>query len=360
MIKVSPNSYSCNCSSFVVWFTQRKTCFITQGSLVTGSFSINGCPSRRISQRYVIGTPTKNGFSNVKLPENLNDEYFRKEREKRSKKEEGDILQSKKMGYDKILAEFQRFFAPVVEKPSKNAFISEEPEHILKSGNYNKVPIIIATNSNEAAFHRGMRIGEGSRWSFDCKLEIPVDLRKKLSEKEESEVVEKIYNFYKLPAEVSEEKSFRKNEPLQKYFSCSFSLDLSPVHVSGNKVRYRFHEKDVDENCLLRGFRKDFWELPWRRIELFIWYLSFRQMEPNSSEENTMKRLVKLWTNFAKHNNPTPENNEDDSGISWIPIEQNKHHYLDIADELTMKMNLFSERNKFWNDIYNEYSKKLN
>ncbi|KAK9875468.1 hypothetical protein WA026_007860 [Henosepilachna vigintioctopunctata] len=109
---------------------------------------------------------------------------------------------------DTIIAGFQRVFAPIVEKPSKDAFISEEPEHLLKSGNYNKVPIIIGTNSNEAAFHRGMRIFEGSRWSFDCKLEIPLDLRKKLSEKEEAEVVEKILNFYKLPADVREESSF--------------------------------------------------------------------------------------------------------------------------------------------------------
>ncbi|KAK9874427.1 hypothetical protein WA026_002771 [Henosepilachna vigintioctopunctata] len=67
--------------------------------LVTGPFGINGCPLRRISQRYVIGTQTKIDLSNVKLPENLNDEYFRRERKKRSKKEEGDIFQTKKEGY---------------------------------------------------------------------------------------------------------------------------------------------------------------------------------------------------------------------------------------------------------------------
>ena len=67
--------------------------------LVTGPFLLNACPLRRVSQRYVIGTETKIDISGVKLPENLNDTYFRRERKKRAKKEEGEIFQTKKEGY---------------------------------------------------------------------------------------------------------------------------------------------------------------------------------------------------------------------------------------------------------------------
>ncbi|RZC32241.1 60S ribosomal protein L6 [Asbolus verrucosus] len=67
--------------------------------LVTGPMKINSCPLRRISQRYVIGTQTKIDLSEVKLPANINDEYFRRHREKRAKKEEGDIFQAKKEAY---------------------------------------------------------------------------------------------------------------------------------------------------------------------------------------------------------------------------------------------------------------------
>lgn len=44
----------------------------------------------------MIGTETKIDISDVKLPENINDLYFRRERKKRAKKEEGDIFQTKK------------------------------------------------------------------------------------------------------------------------------------------------------------------------------------------------------------------------------------------------------------------------
>jgi len=67
--------------------------------LVTGPFKINACPIRRISQRYVIGTQTKLDISGVKIPETINDAYFRRERKKRAKKEEGDIFSSKKEVY---------------------------------------------------------------------------------------------------------------------------------------------------------------------------------------------------------------------------------------------------------------------
>jgi len=67
--------------------------------LISGPFLINACPMRRISQRYVIGTNTKIDISGVKLPENIKDEYFRREKKKRAKKEEGDIFSTKKESY---------------------------------------------------------------------------------------------------------------------------------------------------------------------------------------------------------------------------------------------------------------------
>lgn len=67
-----------------------------KGLFVSGPFGINACPLRRISQRYVIATETKIDISDVKIPVNINDQYFARKREKRAKKEEGDIFQTKK------------------------------------------------------------------------------------------------------------------------------------------------------------------------------------------------------------------------------------------------------------------------
>ncbi|CAB0041390.1 unnamed protein product [Trichogramma brassicae] len=79
----------------VVFMKQLKSGLL----LVNGPFLINGCPLRRIHQNYVIATSTKIDMSGVKLPENLNDEYFKRVHEKRAKKEEGDIFAVKKTKY---------------------------------------------------------------------------------------------------------------------------------------------------------------------------------------------------------------------------------------------------------------------
>nr|CAD7441999.1 unnamed protein product [Timema bartmani]CAD7458765.1 unnamed protein product [Timema tahoe] len=67
--------------------------------LINGPFKLNGCPLRRISQNYVIATSTKLDFSDLKVPEHLNDKYFKRNKPKRPKKEEGDIFNQKKEAY---------------------------------------------------------------------------------------------------------------------------------------------------------------------------------------------------------------------------------------------------------------------
>lgn len=59
-----------------------------------GPYSVNGTPLRRVSQAYVIATRTKVDISTVKIPDNLNDAYFR--RTKLDKKSSGDIFSDSK------------------------------------------------------------------------------------------------------------------------------------------------------------------------------------------------------------------------------------------------------------------------
>merc|ERR1712088_85644 len=46
--------------------------------LVSGPYALNGCPLRRVNQRYLLATKTKLDVSGVTIPEHVNDAYFKR------------------------------------------------------------------------------------------------------------------------------------------------------------------------------------------------------------------------------------------------------------------------------------------
>lgn len=79
-------------------------------------------------------------------------------------------------------------------------------------------------------------------------------------------------------------------------------------------------------------------------------------MKPGIPEWNAMENVIKLWTNFAKYGNPTPEFEE--FYVTWKPVKDQTLNYLDIGTKsLTMKSNPFHERMTFWNNLEEKYAK---
>ncbi|XP_011631588.1 60S ribosomal protein L6 [Pogonomyrmex barbatus] len=109
----------------VVFLKQLKSGLL----LITGPFLINACPLRRVSQNYVIATSTRLNLFGIKLPQHLTDNYFQRKRDKRAKKEEGDIFSKKKEEYkpsDQRIADQK-----VVDKMIINAIKKHKDKKLL-------------------------------------------------------------------------------------------------------------------------------------------------------------------------------------------------------------------------------------
>lgn len=102
--------------------------------LVTGPYAFNMCPLRRIPQNFVIGTSTKIELGDFKLPEHLNDVYFKKNKKgtKRTvKRKEGeDIFTRKKERY--VPSEQRKADQKVVDEAIIKAIGKREDKKILR------------------------------------------------------------------------------------------------------------------------------------------------------------------------------------------------------------------------------------
>jgi len=92
--------------------------------LVTGPMKLNSLPLRRIAQAFVIATKTKIDVSAVKVPDHVNDAYFRRTDFKTAKKDDNDLFASGKTEYvvsDQRKADQKTVDAPILAAIRKHA-----------------------------------------------------------------------------------------------------------------------------------------------------------------------------------------------------------------------------------------------
>ncbi|KAM3956544.1 carboxylic ester hydrolase [Aphomia sociella] len=86
--------------------------------------------------------------------------------------------------------------------------------------------------------------------------------------------------------------------------------------------------------------------------------LNYR-LDDDSPELAVSKRMIQLWTNFAKTGNPTPPvDYESVVDFKWLPVNDTSHvDYLNINSKFTLEKDPESKRVRFWDWIYENYAK---
>ncbi|KAK5645312.1 hypothetical protein RI129_006612 [Pyrocoelia pectoralis] len=254
---------------------------------------------------------------------------------------------------DRYQVRYFRPFGAVVEQyVNPDTFLAKEPLDIIKSGEYNHVPLMIGFTSREGYFAKQKY--NISQIGGDFEDEILFSLNVNKDTDLSKEVARKIKNFFY----GDEEPSSRNTTPF--YLLQSDNMFLRPLynsvkhHCSTSKYPVYFYRISIDSN--LNFFKKHF------RINehgvshaddigyLFT-HLFSPKIVPGSIEEDGMKVFVKLWTTFAKTGNPNPTTPHPLINVTWKPAKKNELNFLDIGENVTVGVNPESTRMRFWDEI---------
>lgn len=255
-------------------------------------------------------------------------------------------------------------FVPVVE-PTKESiderFLVEDPIRAMLSGHYsNIVPLIIGGTSEESLFViRELMIDPDSfnRFNQNPHLLIPSSWKNRLNSQQCDEVSELIRSFYfsKGILHESEEGQYEYSQyasDVQFLYPIDKTVQMMAVNYKAPIFYYNFSFSGALNNNKRFMFLENFPGATHGDELAYLFKPTFnltRDIPSTDPAWEVQKRVLQMWTNFAKTGNPTPETG------AWQPYDLKEQRYLSIGREMEMKSLLLSDRMNFWRRLEDQY-----
>ncbi|KAI2474029.1 hypothetical protein C4B38_000111 [Diabrotica virgifera virgifera] len=251
---------------------------------------------------------------------------------------------------------------PVIEVEHAGAFLTKNMYQALKSGDFNRVPLFIGANSEEyISLATDMDSLRKRAASYDKSLKNLVPHTMNIVNKQKlDELGHKIKEIY-----MSANETFKDNLGLAiAYNSESHFLNPCVRHAEiqsqyTDVYFYKFSYAGLmgrNTNITLPGTEKDT-----HGEELFYIFKRALNGYDNSDLSRfsnddvlTHKRMIKLWTNFAKYLNPTPESDPLLQNMTWPKMEPDQLNYVNIDTDLEIENNIKHGRYIKWRDLFEE------
>ncbi|KAJ9587176.1 hypothetical protein L9F63_019301, partial [Diploptera punctata] len=243
-------------------------------------------------------------------------------------------------------------FRPTSEENSSGdqQFITDEPINLLAAGIFNDVPFISGTVTDEGMVMLMEIQGDSSKletFNNNMAYMIPENLNVDIDSDEGKELGEKIRSFYFNGGNLTQDTmqgliNLYTDTMFEygtvKHVQMQAKLAKSPVY------QYYFTFKGSSSTAVGHGE-----ELK------YLFYDPRQNYSTGSPEQITSDRIVKLWTNFAKTGNPTPDDDAVLENVTWSPATDEEHNYLEIGSDLSLKQDLQPSRMEFWEEEYETY-----
>lgn len=254
-------------------------------------------------------------------------------------------------------------YAPVVEpeEAEEERFLIEPPLTMIKKGIVNDVPFIIGHNNQESLYGiRELNIDTHiwEKWNNNSHYLVPSEWHIQPGSAAAEDIIHQVRKMYFNGKQIIDDKMEYITFNLDRTFGYN-TYKAVQMHSAIQKqpVYYYIFSFDGIMNYIKKIFLVMNYEGAMHADELgYLWKMAYVPAPalPGSPSAVTKSRMTKMWTNFAKYGNPTPE--VDGLITAEWPRVQEEQFYMDIDNELMAKKEPHAERMKMWKELDKKYN----
>ncbi|XP_049799264.1 esterase FE4-like [Schistocerca nitens] len=244
---------------------------------------------------------------------------------------------------------FSCVWAPSVEPENDSAFLTEEPQKIVAEGRFNKVPYLAGAldleqlrqtrrNGVLSTEEQVSNLTENFDTIVGCDIRLP-------TRQERLDAANSVKQFYYNGSDITLEDS---------YTTALFDSHLFFVEGVDAMVRSVARYSTEPVYYYLFSFNGPLSSYPGGAGASHgddIHYLFARdEVEPDSPSGIIQAQMTEMWANFAKYDDPTPEQTSLLTQ-TWKEYDESSQFYLEITSPLKNGTNVFGPYMKFWHDL---------
>lgn len=240
-------------------------------------------------------------------------------------------------------------FIPTIEHESSTAFVSERVFELIKEGKIAKVPYMLGQVAEEGSFPYGY-IDSGAidinDYARNPELFIPISMNIPEGDRCINETIDGIHQFFFNNGSFTDKSNWIKMMG-QDVRGIQKSADLICANYPNYPI-YFYEYVFVGTNSLnYEGGAGHYSEV----LKLFYPVKEAWSTVLTTADRLVQRRLVKLWTNFARNGDPTPQRDNLLQNVD-LPTFCNGKPYLEIGNNLIVKHYPSRAVYQFWEDTF--------
>ncbi|KAJ8686610.1 hypothetical protein QAD02_022404 [Eretmocerus hayati] len=254
---------------------------------------------------------------------------------------------------------------PVVEPniPGVERFLPAEPVDLIRSGNFNQVPLLTGVTQDEFGYVNIRAVEAAQKGDDSTFVELnrkwdqlaPISFLYQRGTARSRYISGQLLQFY------FHGKPISLGNSIGRAHLYGDSITIFPVHKASSLIAASSRQPTYFFEFTYRG-RYSF--AHWSNgtafgvvhgddtIYLFYQSVFPKMFKPSDAEIPTLERMTSMWASFAKTGQPIPANNQLFASVRWDKLTASNKAYLEINKKLTLKSNLYGNRMAFWERVF--------